>query len=153
MSPPAGAPVSYSETSNFQATNFSSVPATDAPGTFASFTAPAFAADTDVVGAPVATMRLTSLIGVATVFAKVYDVAPDGSTTLVRRLVAPVRATNLSHPVTITLAGFAHRFAAGHSLRLVLASTDAAYRAQQVPTTYSVVVDPAHPGSLTIPVV
>jgi predicted acyl esterase len=153
VNPPAGAPVSYSETSNFQQSNFSSVPASDAPGTFAAWTAAPFAADTDVVGAPVARVRLTSAIGLATVFAKVYDVAPDGTTTLVRRLVAPVRADDLSRPVTITLAAFAHRFAAGHSLRLVLAATDAAYRAQQVPTTYRVVVDPAHPGSLTIPVV
>lgn len=153
VNPPAGAPVSYSETSNFQQSNFSGVAASDAPGTFAAFTAAPFAADTDVVGTPVATVKLTSAIGLATVFAKVYDVAPDGTTTLVRRLVAPVRATDLSRPVTITLAGFAHRFAAGHSLRLVLAATDAAYRAQQVPTTYGVVVDPAHPGSLTIPVV
>jgi ABC-2 type transport system ATP-binding protein len=152
VNPPAGAPLSYSETSNFQQSNFSDVPATDAPGTFASFTSAAFASDTDVVGVPVAKVRLTSAIGLATVFAKVYDVAPDGTTTLVRRLVAPVRATDLRRPVTITLAGFAHRFASGHALRLVLASTDAAYRAQPVPTTYGVVTDPAHPGTLSIPV-
>ncbi|MDQ1711594.1 MAG: hypothetical protein QOE45_1044 [Frankiaceae bacterium] len=153
VNPPLGAPTSYSETSNFQATNFSSVPATDAPGTFASFTSAAFGSDTDVVGIPVAKVRLSSPTGVATVFAKVYDVAPDGTTTLVRRLVAPVRATDLSRRVTITLAGFAHRFAAGHSFRLVLASTDAAYRAQQVPTVYTVSTDPREPSVLTIPVV
>jgi ABC-2 type transport system ATP-binding protein len=152
VNPPLGAPTSYSETPNFQQSNFSSVPASDAPGTFASFTSAAFGSDTDVVGVPVARVRLTSAIGLATVFAKVYDVAPDGSTTLVRRLVAPVRAGDLPRPVTITLAGFAHRFASGHALRLVLASTDAGYRAQQVPTTYGVVTDPAHPGTLTIPV-
>jgi ABC-2 type transport system ATP-binding protein len=152
VNPPAGAPVSYSETSNFQQSNFSSVAATDAPGTFASFTTAAFGTDTDVVGVPVAKVRLTSAIGLVTVFAKVYDVAPDGTAVLVRRLVAPVRATDLSRPVTITLAGFAHRFATGHSLRLVLAATDAAYRAQPVPTTYGVVTDPALPSTLTLPV-
>jgi predicted acyl esterase len=151
VNPPAGAPVSYSETSNFQATNFSSVPATDAPGTYASFTTAAFGADTDVVGVPVAHLTLSSLTGTATVFAKAYDVAPDGTATLVRRLVAPVRATNLSSPVDITLAGIVHRFAAGHSLRLVIAATDAAYRAQQVPTTYGITIDAS--STLTIPVV
>jgi predicted acyl esterase len=153
VNPPAGAPVSYSETSNFQSSNFSSVAATDAPGTFAAWTTAPFAANTDVVGIPVLRVRLTSLVGTATVFAKAYDVAPDGSTTLVRRLVAPTRLTDLSKPVSITLAGFAHRFAAGHSLRLVLAATDAAYRAQPVPTTYTVTVDPKTPGTLTLPVV
>jgi ABC-2 type transport system ATP-binding protein len=152
VNPPLGAPTSYSETPNFQQSNFSSVPASDAPGTFASFTSGAFGADTDVVGVPVAQVRLKSAIGLATVFAKVYDVAPDGSAVLVRRLVAPVRATDLRRPVTITLAGFAHRFASGHALRLVLASTDSGYRAQPVPTTYSVVTDPTHPGTLSIPV-
>ena len=62
-----------------------------------------------------------------------------------------MRATHLPCPVDITLAGFAHRFAAGHSLRLVIAATDAAYRAQQAPTTYGITIDSS--STLTIPVV
>ena len=101
---------------------------------------------------PVATVRLSSAIGTATVFGKIYDVAPDGTATLIRRLVAPVRAGDLSKPVTITMPAFAHRFATGHRIRFVLAATDAAYRAQQVPTSYSVVIDPSTPSTLTLPV-
>jgi ABC-2 type transport system ATP-binding protein len=59
-------------------------------------------------------------------FAKVYDVAPDGGETLIHRLISPVRvpAGAVDDPVRIRLAGFAHRFAAGHRVRLVLCSTD-----------------------------
>jgi ABC-2 type transport system ATP-binding protein len=59
-------------------------------------------------------------------FAKVYDDAPDGSTVLVHRLIAPVRvpAGAVGKPVVLKLAGFAHRFAKGHQIRLVLCSTD-----------------------------
>jgi predicted acyl esterase len=53
-------------------------------------------------------------------------VAPDGTATLIHRLIAPVRipSSALGKPVDVKLLGFAHRFLAGHRLRLTLATTD-----------------------------
>ena len=80
-----------------------------------------------VAGVPSARLRLTNANGEdMVVFAKVYDVTPDGGVTLVNRLVSPVRvpAAAVGDPVRIKLPGFVHRFAPGHRIRLVLASTD-----------------------------
>jgi ABC-2 type transport system ATP-binding protein len=79
------------------------------------------------VGIPSAHLMITNSNGQDMVFfAKVYDVAPDGTATLIHRLIAPVRvpAAAVGQPVDIKLAGFAHRFGAGHRVRLVLCSTD-----------------------------
>ena len=59
-------------------------------------------------------------------FGKVYDVAPNGDATLIHRLIAPVRvpAAAVGKTVRFKLAGFAHRFKKGHSVRLLLCSTD-----------------------------
>ncbi|MEV5342886.1 hypothetical protein AB0K93_31090 [Streptomyces sp. NPDC052676] len=37
-------------------------------------------------------------------FAKLYDIAPDGARTLVHRLVAPVRVPDVTEPVTVVSA-------------------------------------------------
>ena len=76
---------------------------------------------------PSARLRISHTNGQDLVFfAKVYDVAPDGTATLIHRLIAPVRvpAAAVDEPVRIKLPGFAHRFAKGHRVRLVLCSTD-----------------------------
>jgi LPXTG-motif cell wall-anchored protein len=73
-------------------------------------------------------------------FGKVYDVAADGSATLIHRLIAPVRvpAGNVDRPVDIKLLGFAHRFAKGHAVRLTLAATDATSYNAKVPDSITV---------------
>lgn len=131
VNPPGGEPASYSETSNFSAPgstpDFSGVQPSDPPGEAVSFTSPAFARPVVSVGVPSATLRLSHVNGQDLVFfGKVLDVAPDGTATLIKRLIAPVRvpASAVDEPVHIQLLGFAHRFAAGHSVRLVLAATD-----------------------------
>ena len=137
------ATTSYSETSNFQNTEpFKSIPATDPPGHVAEFTTAPLKQAATVVGIPTVQFPLASTVGEAQLFAKIYDVGPDGSTTLVRRLVAPIRATNLSGVLEAQLVGIAHRFEAGHSLRLALASTDAAYGNLRTPTQYTMSIDP-----------
>ena len=130
VNPVGGLPSAYTETSNFSGPSSSpnlAQPPTDVPGQSAGFTASPFATATDVVGVPTLRVKLshvapTDLI----VFGKVFDVAPGGTATLIHRLIAPARipSSALSQPVTIKLLGFAHRFAAGHSLRLELATTD-----------------------------
>lgn len=150
VNPPAGAPLSYSETSNFQSSQFQDVPATDPPGASSHFTTRPLPRAQEVVGIPTVTFDLAAATE-ATVFAKLYDVAPDGTKTLVRRLVAPVRAAGLPKRLTITLAGIVHRFSAGHRIQLVVAATDAAYRAQPVPTTYTITIAKEHPAMLSLP--
>ena len=142
---------SYSETSNFQNTQpFASIPAEDAPGTFAAFTTPPLAKPATVVGIPTVRFEVASPLGEAQLFAKLYDVAPDGSATLVRRLVAPIRATDLDGVLEAQLVGIAHQFAKGHGIRLVLASSDAAYGNLRTPTVYTLGVTPGT-ASLTLP--
>ena len=112
-------------------------PPTDAPGTFAGFTSPVLRAPAEVVGAPVVTLRLSAPAAAATqaggpsgqlvLFAKVYDVAPDGSKVLKNRLIAPQRVADVTKPVTVRLPGIVHRFATGHRIQLVVAASDFAY--------------------------
>jgi putative CocE/NonD family hydrolase len=129
--PPNGEPASYSETSNFtgpsSSPNTSSQQPSDPAGEAVSFTSPKFARPVVSVGVPSATLRVSHVNGQDLVFfGKVFDVAPDGSVTLIKRLIAPVRvpAAAVDKPIHIQLLGFAHRFAKGHSVRLVLAATD-----------------------------
>ena len=131
VNPPGGEPSSYSETSNFSAPgstpDLSGQQPSDPPGEAATFTSPRFRRAVVSVGVPSATIRVSHVNGQDLVFfGKVYDVAPDGSATLIKRLIAPVRvpAAGVSRPVHFQLLGFAHRFAAGHAVRLVLAATD-----------------------------
>jgi ABC-2 type transport system ATP-binding protein len=87
------------------------------------------------------------------VFAKLYDVAPDGSKTLVHKLISPVRVADVAQPVHIELPAAVHRFEAGHRLQLVLASTDAAYKNAFAVQPVSVHTSPAAPMSLSLPTV
>jgi ABC-2 type transport system ATP-binding protein len=130
VNPAGGLPAAYSETSNFTGPGSSpAVPLdpTEIPGQHADFTTPAFPTATDVVGVPSLKVRLSHVAPTDLyLFAKTYDVAPDGSATLVKRLIAPARipSSALAGPVEIKLIGIAHRFAAGHRLRVTLATTD-----------------------------
>lgn len=55
--------------------------------------------------------------------------------------------------MSVTLPGVAHRYAAGDRIELVLAATDDAYLGNRVPNVLSIGIDPAHPGTLHLPVV
>ncbi len=126
---------SYSETSNFSAPgstpSLDGVRSWDAPGTFVQFDSVPFRKPVVSVGTPRAHLHLShrntgeDLV----VFAKVYDVAPDGSATLIKRLVAPVRVPTsaLHRAVDVALPGFAHEFAPGHRIRFTIATGDSAY--------------------------
>jgi ABC-2 type transport system ATP-binding protein len=134
INPPGGQPASYSETSNFSGPASSPRdprPPSDQPGQTASFTTPPFPEAVESVGVPRARLQLAHVAPTDLVlFGKVYDVAPDGSAELIHRMVAPARVPSaaLAEPVDVNLVGFAHRFEAGHAARLVLSTTDMAYR-------------------------
>jgi len=157
VTPAAGAPTSYTETSAVD----QKTPVTDAPGTTASFTSGALAADLDVVGIPKVTLRVSAPTfaqtqaqgpaGMLSLFLRLEDVAPDGSSVLPHRLISPVRIPDVTKPVEIELPGIVHRFAKGHRLRLVVASSDAAYKGNQLVGPVTIAADPKAPGVLTIP--
>ncbi|WP_138733863.1 alpha/beta fold hydrolase [Modestobacter excelsi] len=103
------------------------------PGQFAAFDSAELTDAVDVVGAPTVTLEVAAPAGTATLFAKLYDVGPDGSMTLPSGLVAPLALTGLSADptaptrVAVTLPGIVHRFEVGHTMRLLVSSTDQAY--------------------------
>lgn len=130
VNPAGGVPSAYSETSNFSGPASSPqipLPPTELPGQHVNFdTEPFFTAHTSV-GIPTLRLRLAHVAPTDLVlYAKAYDVAPDGSAELIHRLIAPARIPSaaLAQPVEIKLVGFAHRFAAQHRLRLTLSTTD-----------------------------
>jgi predicted acyl esterase len=136
--------------------------ASDAPGTSVAY-AKTLDADLDVVGVPTVTLHLDapSFAGAGAadpaaqlvLFAKLYDVAPDGTITLPRNQVSAVRVADPSQPVTIGLPGIVHRFPAGHTVKLVVATTAATYRGSATAGPVTVKTDPAAPGELRLPVV
>ncbi|WP_245160232.1 alpha/beta fold hydrolase [Blastococcus sp. CT_GayMR20] len=114
------------------------------PGQFAAFESEPLDDAVEVVGAPTVEIAVAAPAGSATLFAKLYDVGPGGGTTLPGGLVAPLALTGLSTdptdptPVEITLPGIVHRFEAGHTMRLVVSSTDQAFALPAESAVYSV---------------
>ncbi|GAB3591981.1 hypothetical protein GCM10027446_11830 [Angustibacter peucedani] len=163
VGPPGGVPSSFSEISALQGSTVPDgiTPPFDTPGTAGSWTTGPLSRTADLVGVPTLDVRFTAPAvalsqqagpaGKLLVFAKLYDVAPDSSLTLVNRLISPTRVPDVGTTVHVELPGLVHRVAAGHRLRLVLAATDAAYKNSPVPQPVSVTVDPASPPVLTLP--
>ncbi|GAA4683127.1 hypothetical protein GCM10023197_44800 [Gordonia humi] len=128
----------------------------DDPGTFVRWTSARLTDAIDVVGSPSATLsvdarengravRRDSLV----LFLKVVDVAPNGTATTVGDLVAPARIGDPARPFTVTMPAVAHRFGAGHRVRLVIAGNSSNYRPGEPSASVSI---PASGGSLTLPV-
>lgn len=136
----------------------------DTKGTYLAWTSEPLTRATDVVGAPRATLKVVSPKAERTqgsgnaadrlvLFAKLYDVSPDGTQTLVRRLVAPVRVPDVTKPFTVTLPGIVHRYEQGHRLRFVVAASDDAYLGNRGIKPVTVVSAPGDTGVLRLPVV
>lgn len=135
------------------------LPEVDLPGTFAQWSTAPLTRPVDVVGqpsldltvsAPLANLTQGTDAGKLVLFAKIADVAPDGTTTIVRNLVAPVRVPDARKPFTVTLPAFAHRFEAGHRIRLVVAGGSTNYRGGLTPTPVAIRLGGAD-QSLTLP--
>ncbi len=131
----------------------------DPQGTSVSYTTAPLGADLDLAGVPSVTFRVNAPTFAAAVdpaqklllFAKLYDVAPDGTATLHRALISAARIGDPSKPVTIELPGLVHRYAKGHSLRVTLATSSATHRGGLGAGPVTIVTDPKDPGILTIP--
>ncbi|MYS09280.1 ABC transporter ATP-binding protein, partial [Streptomyces sp. SID6041] len=105
-----------------------------------------------VTGTPTVRVKVASTAadGSAVLFAKVYDVGPDGrQQVLPAQLVAPVRVdgARAGKSLTLTLPAIDHEVEAGHRLRLVVAATDLGYASPAAPAAYTVTVE----GPLTVP--
>jgi ABC-2 type transport system ATP-binding protein len=130
--------------------------AVEIPGQFAAFGSEPLDAAVEVVGAPTVGLTVSSASGSATLFAKLYDVAPGGGMTLPSGLVAPLALTDLSTDPTdptqveVTLPGIVHRFEAGHTMRVVVSSTDQAFALPAEAAVYSVGLAGAS-AELTVP--
>ncbi len=158
IKPASGLPASYSETSNYSSPDaspsFAELPPSDPPGQAVSFTSAPFERAVESVGIPRAHLNIGHSNGQDLVFfGKVFDVAPDGTAELIHRLIAPVRAPDsaLDQAIDIHLIGFVHRFAAGHSVRLSLASTDLTSYNSGVPDTIRINSGGADPAYFDLP--
>ena len=158
------APLSYSEGSAVQGDpvpNDVTAPY-DTPGSFAAWSTAPLVRPVVSVGVPKLTLHLSSTVteasqaagpaGQLLLFAKIYDVAPDGTKTLVNRLVSPTRVADVTKPVEIELPGVVHRYAAGHVVQVVVSATDAAYRNNAAVQPVTVLTSPTAPGTLFLPV-
>ncbi|MFJ8667195.1 CocE/NonD family hydrolase [Streptomyces sp. NPDC093600] len=136
----------------------------DTRGTYLGWTSAPLTAPVDVVGAPRATLRVVSpqtervqdsgdAADKLVLFAKIYDIAPDGKKTLVNRLVAPVRVPDATRPFTVELPGIVHRYETGHRLEFVIAASDTAYLGNQGVKPVTVTSAPEDTGTLELPVV
>lgn len=111
----------------------------------------------DVVGAPAVNVKIASTSGEAVVFGKVYDIDASGEATLIQSLVAPARLTNLppsldgAEATAVVLPAIAHSFAEGHSLRVILSSTDQGYATPKESATYQVALPEGTTGTLSVP--
>ncbi|WP_037821293.1 CocE/NonD family hydrolase [Streptomyces sp. NRRL S-146] len=156
-------PTSHSESSLSGLIGLPDTPPRDTKGTHLDWTSAPLKRPLDVVGAPRATLKVVSPKAERTqnsadsadklvLFAKLYDVAPDGTRTLVRRLVAPVRVPDVTKSFTVTLPGIVHRYETGHRLRFVIAASDDAYFGNRGIKPVTVVSGPRDTGVLRLPV-
>ncbi|WIV53541.1 alpha/beta fold hydrolase [Amycolatopsis nalaikhensis] len=132
----------------------------DPPGQAAQFTtAPV---DSQVVLSGSSTVRLQVAADPAhpqpdaVLFAKLYDVGQDGSRVLPANAIAPFRVSGLPADgtpveVTVTLPGVVRPIEGGHSLRLVVGTTDQAFAAPAAPAVFRVAL--AGGTALAVPVV
>jgi ABC-2 type transport system ATP-binding protein len=151
-SPAGGQPASYRESPGAMADPANAAkPPTDPPGQAVVLESAPLGTSADVVGPPRLKVTLSSATGEIVVFATLFDVAPDGTARMIPRDVAAVRITGAPGQAserTIDLRGVTEPVAAGHRLRVVLASTDAGYGARAAADTYTV----SGPLELTLPV-
>lgn len=157
-------PTSHSESSLAGIIGFPDRAPHDTKGTYLGWTSAPLTSPVDVVGAPKATLKVVSpktervqnsgdAADKLVLFAKVYDVAPDGTQKLVNRLVAPVRVPDVTRPFTVELPGIVHRYGTGHRLRFVIAGSDTAYFGNRGVKPVTVVSAPQDTGVLELPVV
>jgi ABC-2 type transport system ATP-binding protein len=154
---PGAVPASYTEVPNFSGPSsnpsLGAVPAADPPGASVSFTSGPLVDPLVSVGVPSVRLQLShTATSDLVLFCKLYDVDEQGNATLIHRLVAPVRVptSRLKPAIEVKLLGFAHRFEAGHQIRVTFAATDPMYYDNPQPDVITIVTGVG--TNLTIPI-
>jgi ABC-2 type transport system ATP-binding protein len=119
----------------------------DLPGQSATFGSEPLTSPVQLTGAAQLRLRVktSDKADTPTLFAKVYDVGPDGKAVPARRIAAPLR---LDGTAQVTLPAMDYRFAAGHRIQLVLSATDMGFTSPARPAAYDVSVE----SPLSVPV-
>jgi len=164
FAPPGGSPAAVSTVPGLGALSSAASAlggfAADVPGQSASFGTEPLGEHLLVTGAPRVRLRVGAVPGMpaadAVLFAKLYDVAPDGQRTLPGGGVAPLRMTNLPADgtlveVTVALPGIVRPVEPGHRLVVVVSTTDQAYAVPVQPAVFTVGL--AGAAALSVPVV
>ncbi|MFE6895680.1 CocE/NonD family hydrolase [Streptomyces sp. NPDC057717] len=157
-------PTSHSESSLAGLIGLPDPAPRDTAGTYLGWISEPLTRTTDVVGSPKATLKVVSprtervqnsddAADKLVLFAKLYDIAPDGTKTLVHRLVAPVRVPDVTRSFTVSLPGIVHRYEKGHRLQFVIAASDDAYGGNKGIKPVTVTSAPEDTGALELPVV
>lgn len=148
--PPAGAPSTLGnlDVIGAEVDMPQDFPDVNLPGSYASWTGAPLTAPLTVVGAPTLDVRVSAPTaalsqasgpgGQLVLFAKLYDVDTDGTAKLINGLVAPVRISDVTKSVRVTLPAIVHQFAPGHRIALYLAGGDTNYRGGQLATPVTV---------------
>ncbi len=163
LNPPGGSPAAISGLPGIGGTLGGAAAgrlASDVPGENASFVTEPLARQVLVAGSATVRLRVSGA-GQAVLFAKLYDIAPNGTRTLPGAAVAPIRIATLPADVPVTLPGIVQPVQAGHRLRLVVSTTDQSYAGLSTPGVVGiglaaadlvVPVVPGHAGSAALPV-
>ncbi|WP_079139092.1 alpha/beta fold hydrolase [Actinacidiphila rubida] len=133
-----------------QLSQFGAGLALDFPGQSASFDSAQLRHAVTLTGAPEVSVKVATDAPDAVLFAKLYDLGPDGKQTLPASLATPVRVAGSPQGTTVRLhlPAVDHAFAGGHRLRLVLSTTDLGYASPAAPSVLTVsLADPR----LTVP--
>ncbi|MFI5614507.1 alpha/beta fold hydrolase [Amycolatopsis sp. NPDC051903] len=133
---------------------------TDPPGQSAQFRTAPFDSQVLIAGSSTVHLQVAAdpahPLPEAVLFAKLYDVGPDGTRVLPANAVAPFRVENLPSngtpvDVTVTLPGIVRPIEAGHSLRLVVGTTDQSFSTPTAPGVFRIGL--VSGSALAVPVV
>jgi ABC-2 type transport system ATP-binding protein len=167
LNPPGGAPAAISGMPGLTGVLGGAAGrlSSDIPGENASFVTAPLSSQLLVAGSATVGLRVSG-VGQAVLYAKLYDLAPNGTRTLPGATVAPIRidalpADGTPVDVTVTLAGIVQPVQSGHRLALVVSTTDQSYANLTQPgvlrigltsAQLSVPVVPGRAGSAALPV-
>jgi len=166
INPPGGNPASVSSLPGLSSVVSSSSRlagrvAIDLPGQVARFASAPLTQQLLITGSSTVRLRVASATGQAApegavLFAKLYDVGPDGVRTLPGSAVAPLRTRPLAADgtpteITVTLPGIVRPIEADHRIELAVTTTDQAYALPTGAAAYAVSL--ADPAAMAVPVV
>ncbi len=111
----------------------------DMPGQAATFDSEPLAAPVQLTGTARVRIRVRGATAKApaTLFAKLYDIGPDGQPAATRRLAAPLHVNGTAD---VSLPVEDYRFAQGHRIRVAFSTTDMGFASPAEPASYQVSV-------------